>query len=85
VHSDTTGGRAIARLSIKGKGFMKEVYCKNCHHPEKDHLNPGLGNKYLPCRGELTIEGKHGEKEFPIGSYDCGCLDFQPGKVIERE
>jgi hypothetical protein len=59
---------------------MEEVYCKNCHHSERDHLNPGRGKKYLPCRGEKTIDGK----VWPPQSEECQCEEFEPGKVIAR-
>jgi hypothetical protein len=57
---------------------MKEVYCKNCRHPERDHLNLGRGEKYLPCRGEKTIDGK----VWLENSEECRCEEFEPGKVI---
>ena len=63
---------------------MKEIYCKHCHHSEDEHLNRGQGEKYLPCRGEVAIVGKDGEKHWPENkSYTCGCTNFEPGKEIE--
>ena len=65
---------------------VKVIYCKNCHHSEREHLNPGDGKKYLPCSGELAIRDADGKNpQWPKDvSYTCGCRNFEPGKEVER-